>query len=190
MKNIDKTALQLLDNRGIFEEIHQLKAAFVALFSDLANEFPPIDLRAVHPSSKGTKVSKGNELQNCPYQVLDIIRDFDKDEGFNIRLLNWWGRGMFVFIFFGEHNKNIHAELLRNMKVLEYCWAKTSSPWDYKNMIDNGYLERIDHRRADLHLRQFHYLQLVKKIHYPDDFPSLKSLLKEQVEHILNFYGR
>ena len=190
MKKLDKAAIRLLNNRDLFEEIHQLKADFVTLFSELANEFPAIELMAIHPSSKGTKVSKGNELQNCPYQVLDIIRDFDKHHGFNIRVLNWWGRGLFIFVFFGEHNEKIQVALLRNMQLQEYLWSKTSSPWDYKNMIDGGNLETIDPGMSDILLHRFHYLQLVKRIPYGEDFPSLKSLLKEQVDQILNFYRR
>src|SRR5690554_6774013 len=187
MKKLDKAAIRLLDSRETFEKIHQLKAAFVSLFSEVANEFTPNKLRAIHPSSKGTKVSKGNELENCPYQVLDIIRDFDKDRGFNIRILNWWGRGMFIFVFFGRHNEKIQEVLLRNMQLQDYLWSKTASPWDYKNMIDGGNLESIDPGKEDFFLNHFHHLQLVKKIPYDEDFASLKSLLKEQVEQILNF---
>ncbi len=188
MKKLDQAALRLLDNRALFEEIHQLKSAFVALFSNLANDFAAAELSAVHPSSRGTKISKGNELENCPYQVLDIIRDFDKRHGFNIRLLNWWGRGLFIFVFFGEQNERILPDLLRHLQSHGYLQATTSSPWDYKHMIDGHRLEAIDPDKSAILRNKFHHLQLVKKIPYGEDFHSLKLLLKEQVDQILNFY--
>lgn len=192
MKEIDQKAIQLLNNRKIFEEIHELKSAFIALFSALANGLSPEDLRTFHPGSQGLKITKGNELQHCPYQVLDIIRDFDKEKGFNIRILNWWGRGLFVIVFFGRNNKRIlkDVDFLSGMHFHGYLLAKTASPWDYKSMIDEGNLGTIHHSShlAD-HINQFHYTQLVKKITYPKDYDTLQTKLNEEVMQILNFYG-
>ncbi|MEX2595047.1 MAG: hypothetical protein WD426_19950 [Anditalea sp.] len=193
MKKLDQASIQLLGNRSLFEEIHELKSSFIVLFSDLANEIPPRDLLALHPTSQGLKISKGNELQHCPYQVLDIIRDFDKEQGFNIRILNWWGRGLYVFIYFGKYNERIllDRDFLAEMQFQGYLLAKTSSPWDYKSMIDTGNLEPIDHTaQLSAHLEKFHYMQLVRKITYTSDYLTLKLTLKEQVTQILNFYRR
>lgn len=191
MKKLDQGAIKLLEDRTLFEEIHELKSSFILLFSDLANEISPNELLDLHPTSQGLKISKGNELQHCPYQVLDIIRDFDKEQGLNIRLLNWWGRGLYIFIFFGKYNEKILLDnrVLDKLQLLGYQLSKTSSPWDYKNMIDSGNLEPIK-GTAQLsdHLQKFNYLQLVKKIAYRDDYHSLKLALKEQVVQILNFY--
>jgi hypothetical protein len=191
MKTLNQAALQLLEGRSLFEEIHELKSSFIFLFSDLANEIPSKEIMGLHPSSQGLKISKGNELQNCPYQVLDIIRDFDRESGFNIRILNWWGRGLFIFIYFGRYNEKIllDRDFFAGMRVHGYLLAKTSSPWDYKNMIDNGHLEPIDESaQLSAHLKKFHYIQLVKKIAYTEDFLSLKLALKEHVMQIFNFY--
>lgn len=191
MKYLDQTAVELLNDRLIFEQIHELKSFFVSLFSELANEIPSSYLSSIHETSLGTKISKGNELERCPYQVLDIVRDFDKDKGFNIRLLNWWGRGLYIFVFMGKNNKNLlkSNDFISAMQFHGYLVAKTSSPWDYKKMIDGGNLEPIDPlHQLQLHLDRYHYLQLTKKIIYSEEYDYLKKALKEQVEHILFFY--
>ena len=191
MKKIDQTAVNLLGNRPLFEEIHELKSFFIFLFSDLANEIPPKELLALHPTSQGLKISKGNELQHCPYQVLDIVRDFDKEQGFNIRILNWWGHGLFIFVYFGRYNERLllNVDFFDIMHFQGYLLAKTASPWDYKNMIHTANLEPIDHTaQLSTHLTRFHHIQLLKKIAYPGDYASLKLTLKEQVWQILNFY--
>lgn len=192
MKDFDPSIIQLLHNRSIFEEIHQVKTSFISLFSDLANEISTHELLEVHEASQGIKITKGNELQHCPYQVLDIIRDFDKDKGFNIRIMNWWGRGMFVFVFLGKNNSRTKyfSNFVLKMKSMGFMLSKTSSPWDYKNMIDRGYMETIDSvPQFERHLEQFKYIQFVDKIDYSENFHSLKLNLKEYVFQILKFYG-
>ena len=191
MKTLDQEDLYLLNNRSVFEKVHRLKSFFISLFSDLANELPSSELQTFHAASLGIKISKGNELQHCPYQVLDIIRDFNKELGFNIRILNWWGRGLFIFVFLGKDNDKLINDLnfIFGMVFHGYLLAKTDSPWDYKGMIDKGNLESLSHTdQLNDHLQQFHYIQLVKKIVYPEDYNLLKPLLKEQVLQILNFY--
>jgi hypothetical protein len=191
MKILDQEELYLLNNRSVFEKIHHLKSLFVSLFSELANELPSRGLQTIHAASLGIKISKGNELQHCPYQVLDIIRDFDKELGFNIRILNWWGRGLFIFVFLGKDNQKLTKNLnfFSGMVFHGYLLSKSDSPWDYKEMIDKGNLAPLSQTdQLNDHLQQLHYIQLVKKIVYPDDYSLLKPLLKEQVLQILNFY--
>lgn len=192
MKYLDQSTTELLNNRLLFEEIHQLKATFINFFAELANDISLEYLLSLHDSSQGAKISKGNELEHCPYQVLDIVRDFDKDGGFNIRILNWWGRGLFVMVFMGRNNQKLNSgfSFVSSMQYHGYLMAKTSSPWDYKRMIDEGQLEAIPSRHSlNLHLDRFKYLQLVKKIDYTSDFHGLKRRLKGQVDHILKYYG-
>src|SRR5690606_5112965 len=145
MTILDQEDLYLLNNRSVFEKIHHLKSFFVSLFSELANELPSRELQTIHAASLGIKISKGNELQHCPYQVLDIIRDFNKERGFNIRILNWWGRGLFIFVFLGKDNDKLITDLnfLSGMVFHGYLLAKSVSPWDYKEMIDKGNLESL-----------------------------------------------
>lgn len=97
-----KINLHILEDENLFLGIHRLKTQFVSLFSGIANQISDQELAIFHPAAQGSKITKGNELQHCPYQVLDLVRNFDKKEGFNIRFLNWWGNGLYVLVFFGS----------------------------------------------------------------------------------------
>src|SRR5690606_11664825 len=129
----------------------------------------------------------------CPYQVLDIIRDFDKEFGFNIRILNWWGRGLFIFVFFGRHNRKFFSDAgwFPEMQQQGYSLTNTSSPWDYKTIIDLGNMSpMVQESQVIIHIERHRHLQLVKKIAYTEDYLSLKRCLREQVLKILNLYSR
>ena len=191
MKYLEQSNTQLLNNRRLFEEIHQLKSFFIHFFSELANEIALDSLTSAHAASQGLKISKGNELERCPYQVLDIVRDFDKSKGFNIRILNWWGRGLFVIVFAGNHNPRLtqRSDFLTSMRQRGYLLAKTSSPWDYKRMIDEGQTDVIPSEGGLMaHVNRFRYFQIIKRMDYLADPHELKTRLKDQVEHILKYY--
>jgi hypothetical protein len=192
MTYLDQSAIHLLNNRFLFEEIHRLKSLFIQLFSDLANEIQTEDLLAVHSSSQGMKISKGNELANCPYQVLDIMRDFDKEKGFNIRLMNWWGRGLYIFVYLGKNNERLveTPHFISRIQSNGYLMSKTSSPWDYQEMIDEGKVGPVlPFNELSLYLRDGSFLQLVKKIDYPEDLEAIEATLRREVAHILKYYA-
>lgn len=190
MTYLDQSKIHLLDNRSLFEDIHRLKSFFTQLFSDLANEIPTSDLLAAHPSSQGVKISKGNELAHCPYQVLDIVRDFNKDKGLNIRVLNWWGRGLYVLVYLGKYNPKLfgNPHFLSQMQSLDYLMSEALSPWDYQGMIDEGRVSPIPPFELISHLSELPCLQLIKKIPYPEDLATLRVTLNEQIRLILKYY--
>lgn len=191
MENFGQSDTELLSDRRLFEEIHRLKSVFIQLFSELANEISLDKLTEVHAASQGMKISKGNELEHCPYQVLDIVRDFDKYTGFNIRLLNWWGRGVYIIIYTGKHNQRLiqNSRFIANLQERGYRLAKTSSPWDYKGMIDEEQVEIIlSVDTLTSHISRFKYFQVLKRIEYITSPRELKMRLKDQVEHILKYY--
>lgn len=155
--------LSITRDRQLFEKISAAKRLIVSIFSDVGNQLASVDLREVHAREKGIKISKGNELRQCPYQVLDIIRDFDMDKGLNIRILHWWGRGMFLFLFFGKNHpalKNLFAKK-RNLDEFSVC---LTDRWDYSEIIDHRKNRNVNSLNLDNHLQFFAHLQLVKPI--------------------------
>lgn len=126
--------LELLENKDLFKKIKEQSDLIASLFSDLANEFPQKELKKFHQNSKGTKISKGYNLENKPYQVLDLVRDFDDQTGFNIRILNWWGNGLFIFIYYG-----CQTLLNKNWKGPKaapgFIDCSQFSPWAYGEII-------------------------------------------------------
>lgn len=123
--------LDLWLNRELIKRQNKLKSEFLFLLESIGNHFENEFLKSIHPQSKGKKVSKGNDLLGFPYQVLDLIRDFSPESGVNIRCLNWFGHGLYLFLILG--NNNFH----RNKALLEsgFSFSLSESPWDYPEMI-------------------------------------------------------
>jgi hypothetical protein len=188
----EELELELFNNKFLFEKIHVLKSQFANLLTEISNAFPQEKLLQVYPSSKGTKVSMGNELQHCPYQVLDIFRNFDKANGHNIRVLNWWGHGLYLFVHFG---KNPSRELVDHSgyeKFIEQQYALTtgSSPWDYQGIIQKSSLSRpTDLESVKSVFSQFGYLQWLKEIPLEKNYGKLKDTLLRELESLFRFNG-
>ncbi|MDN3667849.1 hypothetical protein QWY93_00645 [Echinicola jeungdonensis] len=181
-------SLDLLKDKRLFQEIHQTKNFFIQLFSELANALPEEKLLKVHEKSKGKKISKGNELEHCPYQVLDLVRDFDKKQGFNIRLLNWWGHGIFMLLYYGVENipdKPKYTSLVER----GYEVTQTGSPWEYKQIINDHRREALPSMdRLNAHVNQYHHVQLIKPLPYHNNYQELRQMLFEELNQVINFH--
>ncbi|SFB25151.1 hypothetical protein [Algoriphagus aquimarinus] len=127
--------LDLWLDQDIIPRQNRLKAKFWEILAEVGNSFEPEKLQDIHSRSRGVKLSKGNDLLGYPYQVLDIIRDFDLTNGLNIRILNWFGHGLFLFVQIGKNNpKAPFQELSENKWVFD----QSSSPWDYPEILLNN----------------------------------------------------
>jgi len=181
--------LNLMTDADIFSAIHDTKKQFKDLFADIANGLESEKLTTLYPDHRGVKISMGNELKKCPYQVLDIFRNFDKKEGHNIRILNWWGHGLYIFVFFGKE-KAIETLSLQNFfPENNYQLAKGSSPWDYE-LILSASADYMDHREENiqLHLSKFGYLQWFKSIGLEADIDQLSIKINEELDQIFHFH--
>jgi len=175
--------LDLWENKGIFEEINLQIENFLHLFSEIANIVSQDRLKLIHPNSKGIKISKGNQLNQCPYQVLDMIRDFDPETGFNIRLLNWFGHGMIISIHYAP------AIAIRFQKTIEslsneFYLSKTSSPWNYSDFTKN--LSPVEDLDVANHLSEFNHLQLYRFIKIDECSEKTLSILMRELEIIID----
>lgn len=155
-----------------------------ALFIALANEFPQAELLKHHPESKGCKLSKGSNLEKLPYQVLDIVRDFDPENGFNIRLLNWWGNGCFIFITYGTRLKSLLRD--RDLSIFkDYFISDEPSPYAYGNLLKNKLI--LNEKNITLAINSTNQLQIWKEVHISEDFSKTLSHLSHLTSGILNF---
>ncbi|SHN02200.1 hypothetical protein SAMN04488057_105265 [Cyclobacterium lianum] len=160
--------LAITTDRLLFEKISAAKKVYTDIFSQTANQLSRDFLNQAHPNNKGVKISKGNELQHCPYQVLDVLRDFDPSAGCNIRVLNWWGRGMFMFVFFGKN----HTCLRDAHALLEWAGKNRyqiclSDLWGYSEIIDQKKTlpsKLFSEEKLREHLRSYSHLQLMKSL--------------------------
>ncbi len=94
--------LKLWLDREYLLKHNRLKADFWEILGTVADSVSLEKISKSHPRTKGKKLSKGNDLLGFPYQVLDLIRDFDPSKGLNIRVLNWFGHGIFLFVLIGK----------------------------------------------------------------------------------------
>ncbi|MBD3627006.1 hypothetical protein [Cyclobacterium sp.] len=180
--------LAITKNKLLFEKISEAKKRFVHIFAEVANQISVDSLSKAHQKHRGIKISKGNELQHCPYQVLDVLRDFDISRGCNIRILHWWGRGLFVLLFFGKN----HACLSDSKKLID--WARLhdyqiclSDLWAYGKIIDEKKIQESEYfspEKFSAHLTNFSHLQLIKAIPIVD-METAGDEIKKEVENIL-----
>ena len=127
--------LKLWLDKDIIPRQNKLKAIFWEILAEAGNSMGSAKLSQIHPPSRGVKLSKGSDLLGYPYQVLDLIRDFDPDGGINIRVLNWFGHGLFIFVLFGKcYPKDIFDQLREN----DWSFDKSSTPWDYPGILLYG----------------------------------------------------
>jgi len=181
-------ALIIYKDRQLFEEIHEGKNAFLRLLENISNRIVLDDLSKIHPNHKGTKISKGNELERCPYQVLDLIRDFDPKSGINIRVLHWWGRGVFLFVLAGEgffNGKEFRIKLKDN-PLSGFHIAKSSSPFSYSELVGDYELKKMRLIDSSMDFSDFGRFQLMKKIPYGVDFFETEELLFTELQGILS----
>ena len=181
--------LSLLTDASLFRDIHDSKKQFKDLFADIANRLDNEKLSLLYPDHKGVKISMGNELQKCPYQVLDVFRNFDKKEGHNIRILNWWGHGLYLFVFFGKEKAYDTLSLQDHFRKHRYQLAKGSSPWDY-DLILAAAVDKMENKEDDIemHLQKFGYLQWFKCIDLEVDIDQLAIKIDEELEQIFHFH--
>lgn len=171
--------LELLKNNILFQKIKEQSDLIEGLFNGLANEFPQKELKEIHQNSKGTKISKGYNLENAPYQVLDLVRDFDGQTGFNIRVLNWWGNGLFIFIYFGglTFEKNIES---KSRLLSTYSDCNHPSPWAYGQIISKGVAI------GGFKTRKAGFYQFFKQIEPYSEFTKTYEAIKKEIRFVLD----
>lgn len=127
---MDQLDLKLWADKSLVQRQNQLKSRFWTLFGELGDLFSDENLAQIQTDHKGKKLSKGNDLLGFPYHVLDLVRDFDEKKGCNIRLLNWFGHGIFLFVYLSPFKD---AEGFQ--KDGSFQLSSTENIFDYAGMI-------------------------------------------------------
>lgn len=136
--NMGKTKLDwdfFQNSKQYFESYNKQSKLLTSTFTHISNLFPQSKLKTVFENSKGSKISKGYNLDGYPYQVLDLIRNFDEKDGFNIRILAWWGNGLYVFLTYGYAYAEAKIAILKRLQS-DYFLAKTDLLFDYPKLIN------------------------------------------------------
>ncbi len=152
---------------------NRLKAEFWEILGKVGDSVSLEEISKTHPTPKGKKLSKGNDLLGFPYQVLDLVRDFDLSGGLNIRVLNWFGHGMFLFVLIG---KNTFSEPQLHFIENDFSLGLTSSPWDYPELILESNSTRVPGLDQMLELAFFQWFK-------PLSIPLEKSLIADHISN-------
>jgi hypothetical protein len=182
-----KKAVLIYSNKELFEEIHEAKKAFIGMLENISKRVDLDDLKKIHAAHKGIKISKGNELEHCPYQVLDLIRDFDSETGLNIRLLHWWGKGMFLFILVGKDyfRREIVGLILANQELADFMISTSLSPFAYKLLVEDFEKNNIPQSGLLSDYSALGRFQLMKQLPYGEDFSGTEELILSELNRII-----
>ncbi len=131
MKSADHLNLELWEDEALIRQQNQLKYQFWELLGKVGDQIEQQDLLKIHARSKGKKLSQGSDLMGLPYQVLDIVRDFDLASGLNIRVLNWYGKGLYLLVLLGK--EKFGSLDLKGLSFFQTYWE---SPWDYERLVE------------------------------------------------------
>lgn len=170
--------IELWLNKDLIQRQNLLKTQFTSVLEDVGNSFPKEIFDKISTKSKGTKISKGNDLLGFPYLVLDLIRDFDPITGSNIRLLNWFGNGLFITILLGSKRENPIKEFID----LEFSFGLSENQWDYPDLILNQNLTTDEGKIAEANLGFYHW---IKPIPVDPDLLVLNQNLCKSLKKIL-----
>lgn len=172
---------RLLEDQNIWTEINQQTTLFLALFTELSNEYRQDRLSTIIASSKGCKVTKGLQLQGRPYQVLDIIRNFNEEDGFNIRILNWWGHGLFIVVLAGKNRRQGIMKFAHDHPKYEI--SVDSDIWNYGKILSSSSKNPLEIKKN----QKEQQVQLYKKISLPHTIEKLKECLSKEIDRILEY---
>lgn len=159
---------------------NKLKAKFWKILGEVGNRIDPELLLKIHPASRGTKLSKGNDLLGYPYQVLDLVRDFNPTDGLNIRVLNWFGHGIYLFVLIG---KNHPKAPIQQLNKHQWVFDQASTPWDYPDiLLDNSFTDSPSTQAFE----DAKYFQWHKSIHISGDITAVETKIRDELK-ILTF---
>jgi hypothetical protein len=174
------------NSKSFFEHFNQQTALIIEIFTEVSNAFPQNKLESFFQNAKGCKISKGNQLNGLPYQVLDVIRDFDPKDGFNIRLLNWWGNDFYVFITYGsETAEKFQKEISSSFH--DFYLSKSALPYQYEKVLTEN--EVLSNKTLCKELENPKQIQIWKKLNISENTSVTKNYLEKMIQRILDIHN-
>jgi hypothetical protein len=175
--------LELWMDKEIILRQNKLKHEFWNILSETANSFSSEEIKTIHKTSRGAKLTKGNNLAGFPYQVLDISRDFNPENGLNIRVLNWFGHGMFIFILLGKnHPKKLDDAFIDT--GFKFCL--TNSEWDYKRLIQK---DSATQNPKDSEVDPSKVVQWMLQLTPTSSSTDTITMLRDKIKKVFNLLG-
>ncbi len=174
-----KLDLDLWMDREIIPKQIKLKIQFWDILSQVGNSFDPHYFLQFDENAKGAKLSRGNDLRSFPYQVLDLIRIFEPGNELNIRVLNWFGHGLFIFILVG---KNRSKPFNQKIAGENYHFCLATKPWSYPEIIlDRQWTNEPNESQLGTNT----FSQYFKEIPITSDQLAIKDILITELKKVL-----
>lgn len=173
------------ESKDFFHHFHEQVKIIQDVFTVIANHFPQEKLKEYFIQAKGCKLSKGYQLEFLPYQILDIVRDFDPLTGFNIRLLNWWGNGFYVFLTYGSQIKHQYKNVWKS-KFDDFQISFTETPFDYPKVEKNSLI--LNEKNITLAINSSNQLQIWKKLNISEDPGTTSKMISQILSDILKLH--
>lgn len=170
--------LALWLNADLIQRQNQVKTQFISVLMDVGNSFTVDEFSKISSRNRGIKLSKGNDLVGFPYQALDLIRDFDSKNGANIRILNWFGNGLYITVLLGNERKNPINEFLE----CGFYFGLSENLWDYPDLIWNKNFTTEENEINGTELGFYHWIQEFK---VDSQLTNLKEKLIIEIKKIL-----
>lgn len=187
MEKSQKLDLSFLNEaEPFFRKYNQQSNLIQEILTEVANDFPQDFLIDLFPNSRGSKISKGYQLDGLPYQVMDIVRDFNSDTGFNIRLLHWWGKGFFIFLSIGNKKINSYAEDWIN-HYKDYQLSSAESIFDYAEIIHSNLSLTQNNLKSTT--KDSSHIQIWQKLDMEADINIMRGILTDSVKSILEYHS-
>ncbi len=120
-------------------------------------------------NAQAAKISRGENYQGLPYQVLDIIKYFNGTSYFTYRVMFWWGKHFsFTLLLGGDMLDFYRDKLTKNLTSLDDAdlyFCINEDPWQHHFEGDNyvllNNLEQGDLRRL---LKERTFIKLSGKV--------------------------
>lgn len=114
---------------------------------------------------KAGKISKGENYQKLPYQILDYPRLFHRDDIFALRTMCWWGHFYSITLHLQGNSWQRYRAVIRQkqdqLKSSGYYLGVHKTPWEYylgeKNFRK---LDTLQHQEMDQYLQYMPFFKI------------------------------
>ena len=174
----------LLTKAEALQKVSQLltevRAHLAAVVEQSEFEFP---YKINHTTAK---ISRGENYESLPYQILDFPARFTQEDTFAFRTMFWWGNFFSVTLLLGgESVQKFRHKLIQSIDHLldnnTYLGIGTS-PWEHHFRSDNCKILEGEDKKL---MHDLEFLKLSKKIPL-NEWKNLKLLSPKFLETILN----
>ncbi len=150
---------------------NKIMQAFSEIETEMKSIYPILSQKvSFAPIKTSSKISKGENLKNLPFLMLDFPKQFEQTNIFSFRLLFWWGKGFTLFLHLKNDNlKGILKQISTNQHLCRnnYRFAIDGDEWEHD--LDTENYHKLDELK---NLKKIPYI----KIAIPLKFEKINDL--------------